>query len=70
MPVNVRSKILLAQEEAVGEGRTTYSVPVVGDDYIMGEHPQYMVVDRGDVVPDGYYLPNIDFVYQYQDLMA
>ena len=51
-------------------GRTTYNVPVVGEDFIMGSNPEYMVVDRGDVVPDGYYLPDINFINQYADLMA
>lgn len=51
-------------------GRTTDNVPVVGDTFIMGANPEYMVVHRGDVVPDGYYLPDIGFVNQYQGLMA
>jgi hypothetical protein len=33
----------------------------------MGDHPQYMIVHRDDVIPDGWYVPDENFIWMYYD---
>ena len=43
--------------------------PVVGDNFIMGSNPTYMIAHPGDEIPANWYLPTQAFVDNYMDLM-
>lgn len=50
-------------------GRTTADLTPVPSNAYMGASPEYMIVKRGDSIPDGYYLPTSQFVDDYWENM-
>ena len=70
----VHSKSLVQQD--VGgvtppEADVVYAeyAPVVGDNFIMGSSPTYMIAHPGEEIPANWYLPTQAFVDNYMDLM-